>query len=110
MAQREGWVQVSPRETFRWTTPFFDLQFVDIKKKRRKRSSSRPQNRSGDRTRSQSRGKGFYRNLLEIEMTSMGPCTYHVDNKEGRGSNITIFVYVAWFVHAPFRRTGYEIL
>ena len=37
----EGWVQVrSPRETFRWTTPFFDLQFVDIKKKKKKRSSS----------------------------------------------------------------------
>ena len=61
-AQKEGWVQVSPRETFRWTTPFFDLQFVDIKHKRRKRSSSRNPPKSGDRNRqdrSRSGGKFF---------------------------------------------------
>ena len=48
----EGWVQVrSPRETFRWTTPFFDLQFVDIKKKKKKSRSSSSNSRnqkSGD--------------------------------------------------------------
>ena len=66
-AQKEGWVQVSPRETFRWTTPFFDLQFVDIKHKRRKRSSSRNPPKSGDRNRqdrSRSGGKlyDFFKN------------------------------------------------
>ena len=51
-ASTEGWVQVrSPRETFRWTTPFFDLQFVDIKKKKKKSRSSSSNSRtqkSGD--------------------------------------------------------------
>ena len=70
-AQKEGWVQVSPRETFRWTTPFFDLQFVDIKHKRRKRSSSRNPPKSGDRNRqdrSRSGGKlnDFFKESIEL--------------------------------------------
>ena len=66
----EGWVQVrSPRETFRWTTPFFDLQFVDIKKKKKKSRSSSSNSRNqksgdnvivgrGGRSRSRSRDGG----------------------------------------------------
>ena len=52
MAQRQVECVVSPKETFRWTTPFFDLQFVEIKSK--KPRSHRHHSRS------RSRGKTSY--------------------------------------------------
>ena len=54
MAQRQAECVVSPKETFRWTTPFFDLQFVEIK-------SKKPRSRSKHHSRSRSRGNTMFR-------------------------------------------------
>ena len=47
-----------PKETFRWSTPFFDLQFVEVKSKRSK-SRSPSANKYQKHRRSTSRSRGI---------------------------------------------------
>ena len=40
-----------PKETFRWSTPFFDLQFLEVKSKSRSPSASKQRHRGSSRSR-----------------------------------------------------------
>ena len=80
MAQRQvgggdaciGTSVVSPKETFRWSTPFFDLHFVEIKTKKTKKKKSRSSSRGGDGHRH--RGAGM--DKFDHAMTSSIVCAY----------------------------------
>ena len=40
-----------PKETFRWSTPFFDLQFLEVKSKSRSPSATKHRHRRSSRSR-----------------------------------------------------------